>query len=66
MCASIVYAGLSDKPKPTWSGATARCVGAKACTKRRYRNDQVGLPCSIRTGSPPPSSTTCIAPIMYR
>ena len=48
-----IAAGLSDRPNPIRSGAIARKpASASTGITVRYRNDQLGSPCSSRTGSP--------------
>ena len=52
--------GLSERPNPTRSAAMTRSPASTSTgITVRYRNDQLGSPCSSSTGSPPggPAST---------
>ena len=50
---SPISAGLSERPNPTRSAAMTRSpASASTGMTLRYRNDQLGSPCSSRTGSP--------------
>lgn len=49
--------GLSERPKPRWSGATTRWSRARSRIRCRKRKDQVGVPWTISTSGPSPSST---------
>ena len=48
-------AGLSERPNPARSTAIARSpAAASTAITVRYKNDQLGSPCSNNTGSPSP------------
>ena len=49
-------AGLSEAPKPGRSSAITRLRSAIGGITLRHRNEDVGQPCSSRTGGPEPSS----------